>query len=119
MEKASSHMTVGSLLALTTGDISSFVARWRKRKWRQIHPPTHLQYFSKETLHRLLGNFGLEVRYTGYEGCYRSIDTAAYIVLVLKHNKPDLYKKLKASGLVNWSFYSNLRYIMYVIADKR
>ena len=37
----------GGVIALTTGDIGSLVANWRGPRWRQIHPPTHLHYFSK------------------------------------------------------------------------
>jgi SAM-dependent methyltransferase len=119
LEKVAAHMPAGGVLAITTGDISSLVARWRKEKWRQIHPPTHLHYFSKETLRRLLERLNFDVRYTGYDGCYRSMDTVAYIILALKRSKPALYEKLKATGLLNWSFYSNVYDIMYVIAEKR
>jgi hypothetical protein len=37
----------------------------------------------------------------------------------LKRERPGLYRKLKASGVLNWSFYSNLYDILYVIAQKR
>jgi 2-polyprenyl-3-methyl-5-hydroxy-6-metoxy-1,4-benzoquinol methylase len=118
LEKAAMHMPIGGKIAITTGDIGSIVARWRKGKWRQVHPPTHLQYFSKATLKQLLVKHGFEVLYCGYDGCYRSVDTAAYIVLALKRNKPELYEKLKATGILNWSFYSNFYDTMYVIAEK-
>ena len=107
------------MLALTTGDIGSPLARWRKGKWRQIHPPSHLHYFSKNTLRLLLSKHGLDVCYTGYAGCYRSLDTVAYILFTIKHKVPALYRKLKATGLLNWSFYSNFDDIVHVIAKKR
>ena len=56
LEKLASHMDRGGVIAITTGDVGSFVARLRGAKWRQIHPPTHLHYFSRETLTRLLRN---------------------------------------------------------------
>jgi SAM-dependent methyltransferase len=119
IEKAAAHMPAGGILALTTGDVGSVIARWRKDKWRQIHPPSHLQYFSKDTLRLLLEKRGFEVRYMGYAGCYRSMDTIAYIILALHRGMPGLYAKLKATGLLNWSFYSNFYDIVYVIAEKR
>lgn len=118
IEKVAAHLAPGGVVAITTGDIGSPLARWRKGKWRQIHPPSHLHYFSKRTLRLLLEKYGLEVCYTGYAGCYRSVDTIAYIVLALKRGMPGLYTKLKATGLLNWSFYSNVYDIVYVIARK-
>jgi SAM-dependent methyltransferase len=45
-------------LFLTTGDAGSFVARVRGPRWRMIHPPTHVHYFSREGIRRLLGELG-------------------------------------------------------------
>jgi SAM-dependent methyltransferase len=119
LEKVAAHQPAGGILAITTGDIGSPLARWRKGKWRQIHPPSHLHYFSKDTLRLLLAKYGFEICYKGYAGCYRSADTIAYILLSLKRGRPELYEKLRATGLLNWSFYSNLYDILYVIAKKR
>lgn len=119
IEKIAAALRPGGVLAITTGDIGSPLARWRKDKWRQIHPPSHLHYFSKATLQLLLANHGFELCYTGYAGCYRSVDTIAYILLSLKRGMPGLYRTLKATRLLNWSFYSNFYDIVYVIARKR
>ena len=48
-------------LFLTTGDIGSINARWKGPNWRQIHPPSHLHYFSRPTITRLLDRLGFEV----------------------------------------------------------
>lgn len=69
LARASTLLKDSGLLFLTTGDISSLNARLRGSNWRQIHPPSHLHYFSKTTITRLLVRLGLEV-----EG----IETAAY-----------------------------------------
>jgi len=47
-------------LFLTTGDIGSPLAQRQADRWRMIHPPTHLQYFSRDSLRRLLDRHGLE-----------------------------------------------------------
>ena len=39
LARAASLLIPNGLLYLTTGDIGSWNARWRKEAWRQIHPP--------------------------------------------------------------------------------
>ena len=46
VQKAAADLRPGGLIALTTGDIGSLNARLRGARWRMIHPPTHLHYFS-------------------------------------------------------------------------
>lgn len=119
IERVAAHMPKGGLIAITTGDIDSMVARWRGAKWRQIHPPTHLHYFSKTTLTRLLERHGFTIRHAGSDGVYRSLDTTAYIILNIKHHQPALYSALKKTGLLGWDFYLNMFDIMYVIGERR
>jgi SAM-dependent methyltransferase len=51
----------GGMLYLTTGDIGSLNARWRGARWRQIHPPSHINYFSRQSIRALLGRTGYQV----------------------------------------------------------
>jgi hypothetical protein len=118
LKKLATHMDRGGIVALTTGDIGSPVARLRGAKWRQIHPPTHLHYFSRDTLTQLLRNYGFTVRYCGYEGMYRSLDTIAYIICNIKHRWPGAYRRLKRSGLLNFDVYLNLYDILFIVAEK-
>lgn len=118
IEKVSRQMRKGSLLAITTGDIKSLNARLRKDKWRLIHPPTHVHYFSRITLAQMLRNYGFEVIYNRYCGFYRSVDNIAYNIFVLRQKQPKLYTLLKQLKLTELDFYLNLYDIMYVIARK-
>lgn len=118
IEKISKHTKAGSLLAITTGDIESLNARIKKDKWRLIHPPTHIHYFSIAALTKLLGNYGFDVIYNRYCGFYRSVNNVAYNVLVLRKRLLWLYNLLRKSGITNLDFYLNLYDIMYVIARK-
>jgi Methyltransferase domain len=118
IEKIANTFPRGGVLALTTGDLDSWVARARGSKWRQIHPPTHLHYFSRRTLGRLLDRNGLKIKYMCSEGMYRRVETMAYIVLCLKHNRRDLYAHLRKTGLLNWDLYLNLGDIVFVVAEK-
>jgi len=119
LERIARSMMPGGILALTTGDVGSLVARFRGAKWRQIHPPTHLHYFSKATLRRLLERYGFEIRFSGYDGVYRSLDTMAYMILVLRRKQPRLYAALKRTGLLGYDLYLNLYDLLFVIAEKR
>ena len=119
IEKASEHLESGALLAVTTGDIESLNARIRKDKWRLIHPPTHVHYFSAKTLARMLNNYGFEVIYNRYCGFYRSVENIAYNILVLRQGKRRLFDLLQKTGIANFDLYLNLYDIMYVIARKR
>jgi 2-polyprenyl-3-methyl-5-hydroxy-6-metoxy-1,4-benzoquinol methylase len=69
LDRARTLLHPGGWLYLTTGDLSSLNARLRGARWRQIHPPSHLHYFSRATIQRLLERLGFEV--VGFE-------TAAY-----------------------------------------
>jgi SAM-dependent methyltransferase len=119
IEKIARNMNPGGIVSLTTGDIGSLVARFRGKRWRQIHPPTHLHYFSKATLIRLLERCGFRVRYCGYEGVYRSADTMAYMILALRHGRPGLHAALKRMGVLDWNLYLNLRDIVFIIAERQ
>jgi SAM-dependent methyltransferase len=71
--KVSELLPPGGWLFLTTGDIGSPLARRQADRWRMIHPPTHLQYFSRETLKRFLDRHGLEVTHVESTSVCRSL----------------------------------------------
>jgi len=119
VEKIAAHTEAGALLAITTADIESFNARLRKEKWRMIHPPTHLHYFSPRTIARMLDTYGFDVIDNRYCGFYRSIGNMAYNILVLRQQKPQFYQPLERLGIGGLGFYLNLYDIMHVIARRR
>ncbi len=111
-------MSRGGIVAITTGDLGSLVARTRKAKWRQIHPPTHLHYFSESTLSQMLRQNSFKIRLVQHCGFYRTLDTALYTILVLRHSYPGIYRLLKRSRLLGIPFYLNLYDTLLVIAEK-
>lgn len=119
VEKIARHSESGALLAITTADADSLNARLRGRHWRMIHPPTHLHYFSARTLKRLLDRHGFDVIYNRYCGFYRSVGNVLYNILVLRHQKPKLFRPIERNGVANLGFYLNLYDIMFVIARRR
>ena len=71
--QASAMLVPGGHLFLTVPDIGSLTARLRGRHWRQIHPPTHVNYFSGTTLTRLLVQVGFHVRGLHHVGTHREV----------------------------------------------
>jgi SAM-dependent methyltransferase len=56
-----SQLSSGGLLALTTLDAGSLVASFRKSRWRQIHPPTHINYPTRNAIQRHLKHHGFDI----------------------------------------------------------
>ena len=84
----------GAILCLTTGDIGSWLARRRGRKWRLIHPPSHLHYFSRDTITKLLNRYGFAVVDVRTVGFARSLRQILYSVLALRFNMQGAYDLL-------------------------
>jgi len=119
VEKIARHTEPGALLTITTADVDSLNARMRGKNWRMIHPPTHLHYFSAGTLSRLLDRYGFDVIYSRYCGFYGILGNVAYNIVVLRQQKPGLFRSIEKTGLTRLGFYLNLYDIMYVIARRR
>ena len=104
---------------MTTGDIGSLNARLGGRRWRLIHPPTHLHYFTRRSLLRLLDRHGFEPVYDRSCGFYRGADFTAYNLLVLRWRQTWLYELLKRLRMTRFDFYLDLGDIRYVVARRR
>jgi hypothetical protein len=118
LEKISSEIRGGGYLFLTTGDIGSLNARWRGPKWRMIHPPSHLFYFSRQTITQLLSNYGFRVVNIKYPGYYRSLSQMIYSIFFL-NRRFDRFKVKKALKMIDFPIYLNLYDIMCVVAQKK
>ena len=120
LEKASRLLRKNGIVALTTGDIGSLMARARGRRWRLIHPPTHLFYFDQQTLAALLRKMGIEIIHVEHCGFHRSLQQMLYSTLVLGRKHPwnrKLARLLREP--LNLSVYLNLYDIMMVVGRKR
>ena len=84
----------GAILCLTTGDIGSWLARRRGRKWRLIHPPSHLHYFNRETIAMLLNKLGFSVVDVRTVGFARSARQILYSVFSLRFGMERTYELL-------------------------
>jgi SAM-dependent methyltransferase len=64
----------GGIVALTTVDSGAIVARLRGKRWRQLHPPTHVQYPTRAGLAEGLKRLGLQVICHTHLGYYRALE---------------------------------------------
>jgi 2-polyprenyl-3-methyl-5-hydroxy-6-metoxy-1,4-benzoquinol methylase len=77
------------LLFLTTGDIGSWNARWRGAAWRQIHPPSHVNYFSRQTIATLLHRTGYDVIRIERARYYHTVYNVLASIQLLRGGKGD------------------------------
>lgn len=118
LQKLHKETDDGARLYITTGDIGGFLPKLQKGKWRMIHPPTHIQYFSKKTLTQLLEETGFKVKEVSYPWITRSAKQIYYSLFLLK--KPNSrFHKFIYSLIPNWlNIKLNTFDIMFVIAEK-
>jgi 2-polyprenyl-3-methyl-5-hydroxy-6-metoxy-1,4-benzoquinol methylase len=75
---ARSLLRPGGVLALSTGDADSLVARLSGRRWHLLTPRHHNFFFSTATLRRACDAAGLEVLATGHPGARYSLRYLTY-----------------------------------------
>ncbi|MCX5770246.1 MAG: hypothetical protein NTZ09_08245, partial [Candidatus Hydrogenedentes bacterium] len=94
-------------------DIGSITARIRGPRWRLIHPPTHIHYFTRKSIATLLDRLGYSNPRFYYHPFWRSADAACRALL-----PTPLYTRLQAHNLLAFNFPLNLFDIMTVYAHK-
>ena len=109
----------GAFVAVTTGDLSSLNARLAGKRWRLIHPPTHLHYFTRASLLRLLDRCGFEAVHDRSCAVHRSVDSMAHGLFVLRWKTPRLYGLVRRLGLAGIDVPLDLGDIRYVVARRR
>ncbi|MCG6553293.1 MAG: class I SAM-dependent methyltransferase [Candidatus Magnetominusculus sp. LBB02] len=119
IDKIARDINADGLIALTTGDIESLNAKIQRNRWRLIHPPTHLHYFSKKTIEILLNRYGFEILYSSYASSYMSLNHIFYITLVVNKKMPQIYEILRKLHITNFSVRVNMHDVMYIIARKK
>jgi 2-polyprenyl-3-methyl-5-hydroxy-6-metoxy-1,4-benzoquinol methylase len=118
IEKISNELITGGKLYITTGDISSLVPKIQKNKWRMIHPPSHLHYFSAATLKNLLSKNGFIMDSVSYPPVYRSIKQIYYSLFLLNKKSRRGLKNIFDRIPENWQIPINTYDIMFVTARK-
>lgn len=119
IEKAAGELKQGGRIYITTGDIECFVPRMQKAKWRMIHPPSHLHYFSKRTLSKLLEKNGFKIVEVSYPPVYRSIRLIYYSLFMLRKKYPGIVEKIYNLIPSKMNIGVNTYDIMFLIAEKK
>jgi SAM-dependent methyltransferase len=120
--RARELLAPGGMLFVTTGDIGSAFARWRGPRWRMIHPPTHLQYFSTASLARLLERHGFRVEEARSTAMYRNFGESLGRMATLGRGLPARLaaaaRRLTPGFVARRGFWLDLGDIMFVAARK-
>lgn len=119
LKKIAKNLAPGGELHITTGDIGALLPRIRKSNWRMIHPPTHLHYFSRNSLCLLLNNHGFEVKEITYKPVYRSVRQIFYSLFLLKKASSGFRNKVLEIIPESWFLPVNTYDIMHCVAIKK
>jgi len=108
------------IVALTTGDVGSFVSRACGRYWHLYNIPQHLSYFDKGTITDLLKRSGFKTVEIAYPALNFTLDYLLFRSITFYNLKFALpaYKKFTHKGLLNSNIKINLFDVMLVIAQK-
>jgi SAM-dependent methyltransferase len=99
LEKIASVLRPGGCLFLTTGDLGSWLARVQGVRWRQIHPPEHLFYFTKGSLRAICAQSGMEVVQFQYVTVYHHVGNS---LKQLQRLGPGRFSGRIAGRLLRW-----------------
>ena len=104
LKKANTQCNKGAMIYLTTGDFGSLMSRVQGKKWRMIHPPTHLHYFTKKSIYRLLRQHGFEPIFIKYPTIHRSMGLIYYALFILNKKSSKfhswLYGKIPSKAII-------------------
>jgi SAM-dependent methyltransferase len=78
LAKAHELLEPAGLIALSTGDRDSLVARLSRSRWHLLTPRHHNFFFSEQTLARLLARQGFEPVWSGHQGARYSLAHLTY-----------------------------------------
>jgi 2-polyprenyl-3-methyl-5-hydroxy-6-metoxy-1,4-benzoquinol methylase len=120
LERVHKILEPGGLLALSTGDVRSVVARWSGRRWHLLTPRHHNYFFSAVTLGRMLRGAGLEVVSEAHNAAWYSMEHLIYKLeaLVPGGSGRALSRALRRTGISRVEVPINLLDIVTVIARK-
>ena len=121
---ASGLLRTGGHLFLTTGDFGALLPRLQGLNWRQIHPPTHLFYFTRKALGKLCARVGLDVVRFGTATVHRRLGSVLqslenFYGRSMTGRIASSTRRVLPAGLQNWYFPLNLGDTLYLVARKK
>jgi len=123
LQRSAQLLKPGGHLFLTTGDFGALLPRWQGLKWRQIHPPTHLFYFTRKSFQELCGRIGLEVVGFSTVTVHRRLGSVLKSLAALHRQTPtgrfaSFALRWTPAGFLDWSFPLNLGDTLCLVARK-
>ncbi|MBI4614031.1 MAG: class I SAM-dependent methyltransferase [Planctomycetes bacterium] len=119
VEKMARCLRPAGIVCLTTGDVRSLNARFRGRKWRLIIPPTHLYYFSRNSLAALFARYGMTLVSSRYVGYHRRVSSMIHQIPGLSRLSADnVHFRRLTEAVGKRDLYVNLFDILFVVAMK-
>ena len=119
IEKIHSDLLPGGRVWITTGNIRALVPRFMRSKWRMIHPPTHLHYFSTRSLSLLLENNGFNVERISYPFVSRGCKQIFYSTFMLGREPGNFIRDVYSAIPEKMSLSINTFDIMFLQAVKK
>lgn len=121
MTRVHSLLKPGGIVALSTGDVGSLVARLSGKRWHLYHIPQHLSYFSRQTIRKLLENAGFHLIGIRYPSLHFTIDYLLFRFITTYRLKSALrwYQKISHSRTLQLPIKINFYDIMEVIAERQ
>jgi hypothetical protein len=94
-------------------------AQVQRSRWRLIHPPTHMHYFTQRSMRELLERCGFRIRHVEYPGVVRGVSSMIHNLVARHWERPRVARALQAIVPSQLDLYVNLHDIMYIIAERR
>jgi 2-polyprenyl-3-methyl-5-hydroxy-6-metoxy-1,4-benzoquinol methylase len=117
IQKVYSELATGGRIYITTGDISALLPKIQGRKWRMIHPPSHIHYFTSQNLKTLLKENGFSIIKTTHLPVIRSLRQIYHSIFIL-NKQETVFSKLLNFIPVSWKISLNTFDIVFIIAQK-
>ena len=124
IQRSAELLQPGGHLFLTTGDFGAVLPRLRGVKWRQIHPPTHLFYFTRQSFRELCLRVGLEVVRFSTVTVHRRLGSVFQSLENMRGQSltgrvASLALRVAPRGILDWNFPLNLGDTLCLVARKK
>jgi SAM-dependent methyltransferase len=95
LELCSEFLRPGGAVILTTPDFGSALARITGKSWRNMTPPQHLWYFTRDSITRIAAAAGLEVDQIGHP--WKRVPISLIVQLISRYTGVELPRSMLTS----------------------
>ena len=119
--RANELLRPGGILAISTGDIATLVARLSGRRWHLLTPRHHNFFFSRDVLADALRRRGFEILSSRHPAAWYTVHYLVYKVgTMVPHSLTDgLARRIEGTGIGEAAVPVNLKDIVTIHARKQ